>query len=51
MLTVDDFGRIRRAHRDGMSIRELSRPIRHSYDHDDSVRLPKSDPNRDPSKQ
>ena len=30
MLTVDDFGRIRRAHRDGMSIREISRTFHHS---------------------
>ena len=26
MLTVDDYGRIRRAHRDGMGIREIARP-------------------------
>ena len=30
MLTVDDYGKIRRAHRDGMSIRELSRTFGHS---------------------
>ena len=30
MLTVDDFGRIRRAHRDGMSIREMARTFGHS---------------------
>jgi len=30
MLTVDDFGRIRRAHRDGMSIREIARRFHHS---------------------
>lgn len=30
MLTVDDFGRIRRAHRDGMSIREIARRFGHS---------------------
>ena len=30
MLTVDEYGRIRRAHRDGMSIREMSRTFRHS---------------------
>ncbi len=30
MLTVDEYGRIRRAHRDGMSIRELARTLRHS---------------------
>ena len=28
MLTVEDFGRIRRAHRDGMAIRALARPWR-----------------------
>jgi len=30
MLTVDDYGRIRRAHRDGMSIREIARCFHHS---------------------
>lgn len=30
MLTVDDYGRIRRAHRDGMSIREIARRLHHS---------------------
>ena len=30
MLTVDDFGRIRRAARDGMSIREMARKFGHS---------------------
>ena len=30
MLTVDDFGRIRRAYRDGMSIREMARKFGHS---------------------
>ncbi len=30
MLTVDEYGRIRRAHRDGMSIREMARTFRHS---------------------
>jgi len=30
MLTVDDYGRIRRAYRDGMSIREIARRFRHS---------------------
>ena len=30
MLTVDDYGRIRRAHRDGMSIREIARQFHHS---------------------
>ena len=30
MLTVNEYGRIRRAHRDGMSIRELARTLRHS---------------------
>ena len=30
MLTVDDFGRIRRAHRDGMSIRAIARTYGHS---------------------
>jgi len=30
MLTVDDYGRIRRAHRDGMSIREIGRRFHHS---------------------
>ncbi len=29
MLTVDEYGRIRRAHRDGMSIREIARTFRH----------------------
>lgn len=30
MLTVEDYGRIRRAHRDGMSIREIARRYHHS---------------------
>lgn len=30
MLTVDDYGRIRRAHRDGMSIRAIARTQHHS---------------------
>jgi transposase len=30
MLTVEDYGRIRRAHRDGMSIREIARRFHHS---------------------
>jgi transposase len=30
MLTVDDYGTIRRAHRDGMSIREIARAFGHS---------------------
>jgi len=30
MLTVDEYGRIRRAHRHGMSIREIARTLRHS---------------------
>lgn len=30
MLTVDDYGRIRRVHRDGMSIREIARRFHHS---------------------
>ena len=30
MLTVDDYGRIRRAHRDGMSIRAIARMFHHS---------------------
>lgn len=30
MLKVEDYGRIRRAHRDGMSIREIARTFRHS---------------------
>jgi len=30
MLTVEDYGRIRRAHRDGMSIREIARTLGHS---------------------
>ena len=30
MLTVEDYGRIRRAHRDGMSIREIARKFHHS---------------------
>lgn len=29
MLAVDEFGRIRRAHRNGMSIREIARTFRH----------------------
>ena len=30
MLTVDDYGAIRRAHRDGMSIRQISRQFGHT---------------------
>jgi transposase len=30
MLTVEDYGRIRRAHRDGMGIREIARRFHHS---------------------
>ncbi len=30
MLTVDDYGRIRRAHRDGMSIRAIAQTLHHS---------------------
>ena len=30
MLTVDDYGAIRRAHRDGMSIRQIARQLGHS---------------------
>ncbi len=30
MLTVDDYGQIRRAFRDGMSIREIARTFHHS---------------------
>jgi transposase len=30
MLTVDDYGKIRRAHRDGMSIRDIARTFHHS---------------------
>lgn len=30
MLTVDDYGRIRRARRDGMSLREIARTFHHS---------------------
>jgi hypothetical protein len=30
MLTVDDYGRIWRDHRDGMSIREMARKFHHS---------------------
>ena len=30
MLTVDDYGRIRRAHRDGMSVRGIARTFGHS---------------------
>ncbi len=30
MLTVDDYGRIRRAHRDGMSLRAIARTLHHS---------------------
>ncbi len=30
MLTVEDYGRIRRAYRDGMSIRETARRLHHS---------------------
>ena len=30
MLKVEDYGRIRRAHRDGMGIREIARSFGHS---------------------
>ena len=30
MLKVDDYARIRRAHRDGMSIREIARTFHHT---------------------
>ena len=30
MLTVDDYGTIRRAHRDGMSIRQIASTFHHS---------------------
>ena len=30
MLTVEDYGRIRRAHRDGMSVRAIARTFHHS---------------------
>ena len=30
MLTVEDYGRIRRAHRDRLSIRAIARTFRHS---------------------
>jgi len=30
VLTVDDYGRIRRAHRDGMSVRQIARRFHHS---------------------
>ncbi len=30
MLTVDDYGQIRRAHRDGLSVREIARTLHHS---------------------
>jgi transposase len=30
MLTVEEYGRIRRAHRDGMSVREIARTYHHS---------------------
>ena len=30
MLTVEEYGRIRRAHRDGISIREIAREFHHS---------------------
>ena len=30
MLTVDQFAEIRRAHRDGMSIRAIARQLRHT---------------------
>src|SRR5260221_14796825 len=32
MVTVDEYARIRRVHRDGMSIRELARTFHHSRD-------------------
>ena len=30
MLTVDDYARIRRAHRDGMSLRAIARTFHHN---------------------
>ena len=30
MLAVEDYGRIRRAHRDGMSVRAIARTFHHS---------------------
>lgn len=30
MLTVEDYGRIRRAHRDGMTVREIAQTFCHS---------------------
>ena len=30
MLTVDDYARIRRAHRDGMSLRAIARTFHHT---------------------
>lgn len=30
MLTVDQYGQIRRAHRDGMGVREIARTFHHS---------------------
>lgn len=30
MVNVDEYARVRRAHRDGMSIRELARTFHHS---------------------
>jgi IS30 family transposase len=30
VVTVDDYGAIRRAHRDGMSIRQIARQFGHS---------------------
>lgn len=30
MLTVDDYGKVCRAHRDGMSILEIARTFHHS---------------------
>ncbi len=30
MLKVDDYGQIRRAHRDGMSVRAIARTFHHS---------------------
>jgi IS30 family transposase len=30
MLTVEDYGRIRRAHRDGLSIRAIAKKFQHS---------------------
>ena len=32
MVTVDEYARIRRAHRDGMSVRQLAKTFHHSRD-------------------